>query len=64
MVILPKNDTINPASFIPTIDETMREKSVVILGLENRLFVAAAKLLPSSTFTGIARFISLRGHKK
>jgi len=45
--------------------ETMREKSVVIPGLENRLFVAAAKLLPSSTFTGIVRFINrLRGHKK
>jgi short-subunit dehydrogenase len=45
--------------------ETMREKSVVIPGLENRLFVAAAKLLPSSIFTGIVRFINrLRGHKK
>jgi len=44
---------------------TMRQKSVVIPGLENRLFVAAAKLLPSSTFTGIVRFINrLRGHKK
>jgi len=44
---------------------TMREKSVAIPGLENRLFVAAAKLLPSSTFTGIVRFINrLRGHKK
>jgi short-subunit dehydrogenase len=44
---------------------TMREKPVIIPGLENRLFVAAAKLLPSSTFTGIVRFINrMRGHKK
>jgi short-subunit dehydrogenase len=45
--------------------ETMRGKPVVIPGLENRLFVVVAKLLPSSMFTGIIRFINrLRGHRK
>lgn len=45
--------------------ETMRGKSVAIPGLENRLFVGVAKLLPSSAFTGIVRFINrMRGHKK
>jgi len=45
--------------------ETLRGKSVVIPGLSNRLFVVVAKLLPSSTFTGVVRFInSLRGHQK
>jgi short-subunit dehydrogenase len=45
--------------------ETMRGKPVAIPGIPNRLFVVAAKLLPSSVFTGIVRFINrLRGHKK
>ena len=45
--------------------ETLHGKSVVIPGLENRLFVVFARLLPSSVFTGIVRFINrLRGHQK
>jgi len=45
--------------------ETMRGKSVAIAGLPNRLFVVVAKLLPSSVFTGIVRFINrLRWHQK
>jgi short-subunit dehydrogenase len=45
--------------------ETMRGKSVAIPGLENRLFVGVAKILPSSAFTGVVRFINrMRGHRK
>jgi hypothetical protein len=37
----------------------------VISGGENKLFVLAAKLLPSTVFAGVIRFINrLRGHKK
>ncbi len=44
--------------------QAMRGKSVAIPGVENRVFVVVAKLLPGSAFTGIIRFInSLRGHK-
>ena len=38
--------------------ETMRGKAVVIPGLANRLFVCVAKLMPSSLFTGIVRYIN------
>jgi uncharacterized protein len=45
--------------------EAMRGKPVAVPGIENRVFVIAAKILPASTFTGIIRFINgLRGHKK
>ncbi len=45
--------------------ETMRGKAVVIPGLQNRLFVVVAKVLPGSVFTGIVRFINrMRGHQK
>ena len=45
-------------------EETMRGKAVVIPGVENRLFVVLAKLLPSRSFTGIIRYINRkRGHK-
>jgi short-subunit dehydrogenase len=39
-------------------------RAVAIPGLPNRLFVAVAKMLPSSAFSGIVRFINrMRGHK-
>jgi short-subunit dehydrogenase len=45
-------------------EETMRGKAVVIPGAANRLFVLLAKVLPSTTFTGIIRYINRkRGHK-
>jgi short-subunit dehydrogenase len=43
---------------------TIDGKSVVIPGIENRFFILVAKLLPSTWFSGIIRFINrLRGHK-
>jgi short-subunit dehydrogenase len=43
---------------------TMSGKSVAIPGVENRIFVLVAKLLPSTTFSGIIRFINrMRGLK-
>ena len=43
---------------------TMQGKAVIVPGLPNKLFVFAAKLLPSSTFSGIVRYINrLRGQK-
>lgn len=45
--------------------ETLRGNPVVIPGLANRLFVLAARILPSTAFTGIIRSINgLRGHQK
>lgn len=45
--------------------ETMSGKPVVIPGLPNRLFVVASKILPSSSFSGIVRFINrMRGLQK
>jgi short-subunit dehydrogenase len=45
--------------------ETMRGKSVVIPSVPNRIFVLAAKLMPTSAFTGVVRYINrLRGHKE
>jgi short-subunit dehydrogenase len=42
---------------------TMQGKAVVIPGLPNKIFVFVAKLMPTSTFTGIVRYINrLRGH--
>jgi uncharacterized protein len=38
--------------------ETIRGKPVVIPGLTNRIFVLFAKLLPSSSFTSIIRYIN------
>jgi uncharacterized protein len=44
--------------------ETMRGRAVVIPGMANRFFVLLAKLLPSTSFTGIIRYINRkRGHK-
>ena len=44
---------------------TLRGKAVVIPGMPNRIFVFVARLLPSSAFTGIVRYINrLRGHKE
>jgi short-subunit dehydrogenase len=43
----------------------MQGKSIAISGAENKLFVLAAKLLPSTVFAGIIRFINRRrGLKK
>ena len=38
--------------------ETMRGKAVVIPGLANRVFVCVSRLLPSSSLTGIVRYIN------
>jgi short-subunit dehydrogenase len=44
--------------------ETMRGSAVVIPGVENRIFVLVAKVLPSTAFSGIIRFINrMRGLK-
>jgi short-subunit dehydrogenase len=44
--------------------ETMRGKAVVIPGMANRVFVLLAKILPSTSFTNIIRYINRRrGHK-
>ena len=44
--------------------QTMRGRAVVIPGIANRIFVVLAKILPSTSFTGIIRYINQkRGHK-
>jgi short-subunit dehydrogenase len=44
--------------------EAMRGKAVVIPGMTNRLFVLLARLLPSTSFTGVIRYINRkRGHE-
>jgi short-subunit dehydrogenase len=44
--------------------ETMRGKAVIVPGLENKVFVLVAKVLPNSMFAGIVRYINrLRGQK-